>query len=90
MQLSGPYTWISKGKELTLVNSMHQLSTAGGGAGVGVCLLTSSGDKALTTMLILGRNSASYCTHKAATAASCIGTKQWYDRMRKCGKGTEY
>jgi hypothetical protein len=29
-------------------------------------LFTSSGDNALTTMLILGRNSASYYTHKTA------------------------
>jgi len=29
------------------------------------------GWRALTTMLIFGRKSASYCTHKAATAAIC-------------------
>lgn len=27
--------------------------------------------RALTTMLMFGRKSASYCTHKAATAANC-------------------
>lgn len=30
------------------------------------------GWSAFTTMLIFGRKSASYCTHKAATAAICI------------------
>lgn len=30
-----------------------------------------SGWRALTTMLMFGRKSASYCTHKAATAAIC-------------------
>jgi hypothetical protein len=30
------------------------------------------GCRALTTMLIFGRKSASYCTHKAATAAICF------------------
>lgn len=29
------------------------------------------GCRALTTMLMFGRKSASYCTHKAATAAIC-------------------
>jgi len=29
------------------------------------------GWRALTTMLMFGRKSASYCTHKAATAAIC-------------------
>ena len=29
------------------------------------------GCSAFTTMLIFGLNSASYCTHNAATAASC-------------------
>jgi hypothetical protein len=57
--------------ELTLVSCIYQFSIAGGCAGTGICLFTSSGDNALTTMLIFGRNSASYCTHKAATAASC-------------------
>jgi hypothetical protein len=31
----------------------------------------SRGWRALTTMLMFGRKSASYCTHKAATAAIC-------------------
>jgi hypothetical protein len=43
------------------------------GAGVGGFR---SGWRALTTMLIFGRNSASYCTHNAATAASCICHRQ--------------
>ena len=30
-----------------------------------------SGWRAFTTMLMFGLNSDSYCTHKAATAASC-------------------
>lgn len=55
---------------------MDQLSRAAGGAG-GVCLLKVRGDKAFTTMLMLGRNSASYCTHKAATAPSCIKVRRW-------------
>lgn len=54
---------------LWLILCVNQLSRAGGGAG-GVCLFKVRGDKAFTTMLMLGRNSASYCTHKAATAAS--------------------
>lgn len=32
-------------------------------------------ESALATMLILGRKSASYCTHRAATAASCRNGK---------------
>lgn len=32
------------------------------------------GFRALTKMLIFGRKSASYCTHKAATAANCFQT----------------
>lgn len=39
--------------------------TAGAG---GLC--ESKGESAFTTMLMLGLNSASYCTHSAATAAS--------------------
>lgn len=34
--------------------------------------LCSNGLRALTTMLMLGRKSASYCTHRAATAAICF------------------
>jgi hypothetical protein len=55
-----------------LILCVNQLSIAAGGGAGGVCLFKVRGDKALTTMLMLGRNSASYCTHKAATAASCI------------------
>lgn len=43
-----------------------QLSGAAGGG------TFRSGWSALTTMLIFGLNSASYCTQSAATAASCI------------------
>jgi len=39
------------------------------GAGAGLCWRR--GESAFTTMLMLGLNSASYCTHRAATAASC-------------------
>jgi len=35
-----------------------------------------SGWSALTTMLIFGLNSASYCTHSAATAASCMANNK--------------
>jgi hypothetical protein len=56
--------------QLTLVSSIYQFSRVGGCAGIGVFLFI-SGDNALTTMLILGPISASYCTQKAATAASC-------------------
>lgn len=45
--------------------SFLQVSGAGAGG-------FNSGWRAFTTMLIFGRNSASYCTHNAATAASCI------------------
>merc|ERR1712170_153224 len=48
-----------------------RVSRAGAGAAAGgACLFTRRGESALTTMLILGLNSASYCTHRAATAAS--------------------
>jgi hypothetical protein len=56
--------------QLTLVSSIYQFSRVSGCAGTGVFFM-SSGDNALTTMLVLGLISASYCTHKVATAASC-------------------
>jgi len=37
----------------------------------GVERVFSRGCKAFTIMLMFGRNSASYCTHNAATAAIC-------------------
>jgi hypothetical protein len=40
-----------------------------------VGLTVSRGCSAFTTMLMFGRKSASYCTHRAATAAICI--TQW-------------
>lgn len=39
-------------------------------------LAVRSGCKAFTTMLMFGRKSASYCTHRAATAASCFEMTQ--------------
>ncbi|MCI33721.1 hypothetical protein A2U01_0054938, partial [Trifolium medium] len=47
--------------------NLNLLQVSGAGAGA-----FRSGWSALTTMLILGLNSASYCTHSAATAASCM------------------
>ena len=44
------------------------------GAGAGLCWRR--GESAFTTMLMLGLNSASYCTHRAATAASCRWVKE--------------
>ena len=41
------------------------------GGGAGACLFMRRGERAFTTILILGLNSASYCTHRAATAANC-------------------
>jgi len=52
----------------------HLLQLSGAGAGAGVFR---SGWSALTTMLIFGLNSASYCTHSAATAASCMVNKKY-------------
>ena len=51
-----------------LKTSVHLLQLSGA-AGAGDFR---SGWSALTTMLMFGLNSASYCTHSAATAASCI------------------
>lgn len=48
------------------------LGAAAGGAW-GFCWRR--GESALTTMLMLGLNSDSYCTQRAATAASCIPQK---------------
>jgi len=50
----------------SILTSIHLLQVSGAGAGA-----FRSGWSALTTMLILGLNSASYCTQSAATAASC-------------------
>jgi hypothetical protein len=52
-----------------------QTQDSGTGAGAGAGGLR-SGCKAFTTILIFGLNSDSYCTHNAATAASCIATLQ--------------
>lgn len=49
------------------VQFFSQNPGAGGGAGE----TFRSGCSALTTMLIFGLNSASYCTQSAATAANC-------------------
>lgn len=54
------YRWYLKGA---------QTQDSGTGAGAGGLR---SGCKAFTTILMLGLNSDSYCTHNAATAASCI------------------
>ena len=50
-------------------NSLAQTQGSVTGTGAGVLR---SGCKAFTTILIFGLNSDSYCTHNAATAASCI------------------
>lgn len=57
----------------------------------GPCLAFNSGWRALTTMLMFGRKSASYCTHKAATAAICNSDKQRVNNIRCFGakKGLE-
>ena len=56
-----------KGEETGFI--CFYVADAAVGAGAGAF---NSGWRALTTMLMFGRNSASYCTHNAATAAICI------------------
>lgn len=58
-------------------------TTTGGGGGADACLFASSGESALTTILILGLNSDSYCTQRAATAASCRNKVQSSSARKK-------
>lgn len=57
------------------------VSGAGSGVGAGGFCVR-SGWSAFTTMVMLGRNSDSYCTHNAATAASCINKISLYENSK--------
>ena len=56
----------------------HQLCASPAGPG----RACNSGWRALTTMLMFGRKSASYCTHKAATAAICNSDRRRVKKIR--------